>query len=284
MNTVPTPNPLPNDLPRCGEPAAHRIEAAADAHGNLDASVYVCAGHLVPAAWSLTFAGFTSHVIPHRPAPMGQVKRCGDGMDYTGPTAVALTAPTAGQVPAQLVDEQTDTDPAWSPLDGPVPVDQADADRALVEKVYNAGQVYTGRDVLAMFNLGMELGYRTARRSDDQAAKDGGRCPLWCTLDHGRREPADVETGSRLHSRTLLRIDHGDQLAVRVEVSACEDLDGVDHDAPAVSVEAKDVLTAAEARQAAAALLRGADLLDGVLPGRRDVPGPLVSQLTGGLR
>ncbi|MDG4770694.1 hypothetical protein [Solwaraspora sp. WMMD792] len=92
MQNVPT---LPA-IPGCGRPAVRRIEAytAADgiAHGSLDASVYVCADHVEPTRDALAAAGFTPYLVP-QPGPMGDVKRCGDGMDATGPTIQFLTAP-----------------------------------------------------------------------------------------------------------------------------------------------------------------------------------------------
>ncbi|WFE44258.1 hypothetical protein [Verrucosispora sp. WMMD1129] len=90
MSTLPT-------LPVCGRPATIRVEAYGTLDGNpcgtLDASVYVCPDHAAQTVTVLEAAGFATR----RLAGGTEVKRCGDGMDFTDPTEVrTLTAPVSG--------------------------------------------------------------------------------------------------------------------------------------------------------------------------------------------
>jgi hypothetical protein len=82
------------DLPGCGQPAAARIEAYSPAggraHGSLDLSLYTCAEHTDQACEVLAAAGCTPYRVPG--CDVG-VKRCGDGMDFTGERIRPLTAP-----------------------------------------------------------------------------------------------------------------------------------------------------------------------------------------------
>lgn len=107
------------DLPGCGQPATARIEAFSpaangEAGGSLDASVYVCAGHAAEAVTALQAANFNAY----RVAGGDGVKRCGDGMDFTGDRPVPLAAPAVPQPgpcagePAELVSAAAAGQPA----------------------------------------------------------------------------------------------------------------------------------------------------------------------------
>ncbi|MER7459221.1 hypothetical protein [Micromonospora sp. NPDC126480] len=80
-------------LPGCGQPATVRIEifspASGPSGGSLDGSLYACEQHAADMVTALQAAGFNAY----RVSGGDRVKRCGEGLDFTGPAPQPLTAP-----------------------------------------------------------------------------------------------------------------------------------------------------------------------------------------------
>jgi len=256
VTNVPT---LPT-IPGCGRPAVRRIEAytAADgiAHGSLDASVYVCADHVEPTRDALAAAGFTPYLVP-QPGPMGDVKRCGDGMDATGPTIQFLTAPdrpSGVELAATVVADQALT------ADQRISILRGEVAAILTSQGAPVGTVaeLLGITVAELATASVEhIRYVTA----DPTAQPGIDlpCPAWC--DDHQVHPAPMAMTA--HIRRFFEIERDGVTVLDVTVMRCDDHATGEQDT-GITLDASgfNEITPDDARQIAGALVAAADLVD----------------------
>ncbi|MFI6760609.1 hypothetical protein ACIBF5_15885 [Micromonospora sp. NPDC050417] len=151
-------------LPGCGQPATIRIEGYTHADGNvsLDASAYACDIHIDVTMAALAMVGLAGY---RAPLVVG-TKRCGDGMDFTGPVSVILTAPV---VPIRAVDASAEIAAAAARLlsgmdPGAESTPEAEHDAAQVADFLRE-LIEPPVDLDAVMTLAMEVGEAEGRRT-----------------------------------------------------------------------------------------------------------------------
>lgn len=111
------------DLPRCGQPAAERIEIyspRATLHGSLDATVYACAEHHAAVREAINAAGLTPFTLPAGDLP----GRCGGGYDYlagqpiNAPEPPTRPAAIGTMVPVTAAGEEHYQSAGWGDAPG----------------------------------------------------------------------------------------------------------------------------------------------------------------------